>query len=691
MNSSSQTPTRLLYSLMITGVIMPLTGWMFSVALPVIRDEFLISPDVAAWIATAFSLPFMILMPIYGRLSDDLGKRRLLIGGTTIFMAGTLLAFLSQNLPMLLLARIVQGFGIAGLLPLSLALITELFPAEQRGWAMGIFSTVGPLTGVVGPLLAGFIVAQLGWRSSFLPPALFALISIGVIYAVIPASGRPFRFDLLKRFDWGGVLLLSLTLTSLFFYISSRPITGVPSLQDWRLLLLTLLFLAGFVWRERRSDNPFLNLRIFKNRSLMVASVCSCLRMMGLSGAGSFLTPLYLADVVNLNPTQSGFYLMAVPAAMVGVVRFGGRFSDRFGSRPVVLAGFSGFAAVMFGLSRITDAAPGWVVIGLLILFGIGAGLMLASLHRAALNDVTEAEMGTSSGVYSMIRFLGSASGAAFAGILLQFYLSQGDTAVLPAYQSTYLWFMGFALIGLLFALFLPGQAESETVKTTKQAVLASYEVWSKSYDSQVNPTRDVSTAVLKSTLPPLAGLRVVEAGCGTGGNSQWIAPQCERLIGLDFSEAMLAWAQEKVSADNAQFIVHDLMKPWPVEEDWADLVLINLVLEHIEQLRPLLTEAGRTIKPGGSVHITEYHPDRVQRGDGAEFDNGKGVTEVINFHHPLEEYMALADTLGFTLEAVQTWGKELDERGRPVETAVKPLLLSMRLRKPSSKPMSVR
>lgn len=449
-------PQHLLYSLLIPAIIMPLTGWMFSVSLPIIRDDFQITADLAAWVATAFSLPFMVLMPVYGRLSDGLGKRRLLLIGVAIFAGGSISATLSTNLLTLIIARIVQGLGIAGMVPLSLALITEVFPPHERGKAMGLWSTIGPITGVVGPLLAGIIVARWGWRASFIPSAIFALISLSVVYFFIPSTARKIELQFFKSFDWMGVLWLLLTFTFLLFYFSSRPITGVAPLQDWRLLVLTLLFGALFVWHERRRMDPFIRLQILKNRSLVVGSLCASLRMLVMSGSLGFVMPLYLADVLGLDPTRSGFFLMLNPAAMVVFVRFGGRLSDRLGSRAIAMTGFGIFMVVMFGISRLTAVSPPWLMVFLLIFFGVGAGFMLASLHRAALNDVAEADLGTSSGVYSMVRFLGSACGAAFGGILVQTYLESFNHIALPAYQTVFLWFTGFAFLGFVSATFLP-------------------------------------------------------------------------------------------------------------------------------------------------------------------------------------------------------------------------------------------
>jgi predicted MFS family arabinose efflux permease len=250
--------------------------------------------------------------------------------------------------------------------------------------------------------------------------------------------------------------LLSTTLTFLLFYLSSRPITGMPPLQDWRLGLLTILSLIAFVYYEQRKKRPFIRLHILKNRSLTIASLCALLRMMTLSGGLGFIMPLYLADIVNLTPTQSGFFLMANPAAMVIFVHLGGRLSDTLGSRTIGMIGFLVFSGVMGVLSRLPVEVPYWVIIATLLVFGAGAGFMLAAFHRAALNFVSEEDLGTASGLYSMIRFMGSALGAAVGGILLQFYSEQNNTTTLSAYQHVFIWFIGFTLIGFAIATLLP-------------------------------------------------------------------------------------------------------------------------------------------------------------------------------------------------------------------------------------------
>jgi len=215
------------------------------------------------------------------------------------------------------------------------------------------------------------------------------------------------------------------------------------------------------------------------------------------------------------------------------------------------------------------------------------------------------------------------------------------------------------------------------------ETVHRGYETWSPTYDQQANPTRDLSTAVLRHFLTDLSGKVVVEAGCGTGRNTQWLAPMCHEIIGLDFSDGMLAQARQKPGLEKVRFIQHDLLQPWPIEPETADLVLINLVIEHIPDLETLLSHANSALRPGGQILITEYHPDRVSQGTGAQIEiDGQETIHIVNYHHPVLEYMSLGDKLGLDVTGVKGWREELEADGTPVATGFNPLIMTLFLKK---------
>ena len=210
--------------------------------------------------------------------------------------------------------------------------------------------------------------------------------------------------------------------------------------------------------------------------------------------------------------------------------------------------------------------------------------------------------------------------------------------------------------------------------------VQASYDRWSSTYDTQDNPTRDLDAIVLPSLIPNLADKTVVEIGCGTGKNTLWLAPQCKQLIGLDFSSGMLALAQQKVDAANVQLIRANIVYPLPLINTIADVVLFNLILEHIEDLASLFQEAARVMKSGATLIISELHPTRLQRGSGAIIAADGDETKIIdNFVHSIADFQTALQAADLEVISMNDWyHPEL-----PREAGKDPLLMTFQAHKP--------
>ncbi|MGB0386732.1 MAG: class I SAM-dependent methyltransferase [Ardenticatenaceae bacterium] len=224
----------------------------------------------------------------------------------------------------------------------------------------------------------------------------------------------------------------------------------------------------------------------------------------------------------------------------------------------------------------------------------------------------------------------------------------------------------------------------AESAKSSKKDVYVGYERWSNTYDVQANPTRDLSSRVVRELVPELEGLIVVEAGCGTGLNSEWIAPRCKQLIGLDFSDGMLAIAKRKIKikVPHVRFVKHDLQEKWPVDANSADLVLINLVLEHIEDIELVLRHAAFVMQKGAQLIITEYHPNRVLRGSGARIENDEQLVEITNFWHPIEQYVESAAKIGLQINSIDQWPEGFFDKESVNLDHARPLILSLCLEK---------
>jgi len=204
--------------------------------------------------------------------------------------------------------------------------------------------------------------------------------------------------------------------------------------------------------------------------------------------------------------------------------------------------------------------------------------------------------------------------------------------------------------------------------------VADAYDRWSRQYDDDRNATRDLDALVLREVPLQLAGARVLEVGCGTGKNSAWLVSQARELIALDFSPGMLDVARRRVRSDAARFVEHDITRPWPMDSGSVDVVVGNLVLEHVRELGPVFAEAARVLRAGGQLFFCELHPYRQLRGGQAHFVDAHTdeTIHVAAYRHTVSEYVNDALAAGFTLRALGEWLEPDAEPGAP------PRLLSL-------------
>ncbi len=445
----SSPQTRILIGLMAPSVMVGLDTHMFGVALPTLRASFALDADTTAWASLGYSLPFMALMPLYGRLGDGLGKRRLLLLGTLIFLLGTLLVVTATSFPLFVLGRAVQGIGTAGFVPLSIAIIAQWFEPSERGKIMGAWNSIIPLVGLTVPYFGGLLVDQFGWRAIYPPTLIMGIVAFFIVRTHIPTlAARRVDPQFLRSFDWPGVALLSGALVALLFYTSSRPITGVDGLRDWRLLSLCVLLLAVLIWWEGRRAQPYVNFHIFHNHTFTAASVAAGLRMMLMSSI-NFLMPLYLTDIHHLNASTIGIALALQAGMLFLMSRTGGQLADRWGSRRPVMLSMGGLLLVMIVFALLPAAAPLWLIFTLTALHGLIIGVSLAPLHRASMHGVAAEESGAAAGLYSMIRFAGGILGVALAGVMLQQSLAGAGSAI-DAYQFVFWLYVGVGVVATL-------------------------------------------------------------------------------------------------------------------------------------------------------------------------------------------------------------------------------------------------
>lgn len=196
-----------------------------------------------------------------------------------------------------------------------------------------------------------------------------------------------------------------------------------------------------------------------------------------------------------------------------------------------------------------------------------------------------------------------------------------------------------------------------------KSEVASAYDQWAETYDTAPNCTRELAASVLSRANLRLAGRRVVEIGCGTGRNTEWVAQHAGKVVGLDFSEGMLRQARARISNPTVRFVQHDIRTTWPVPDASADLVIAMLVLEHVDDLMPTIAEAARTLVAGGELFICELHPMRQLLGGQAQFTNTQTAERqlVPAFLHDVSDYVNAGLAKGFELVNLREW-RDLEE-----------------------------
>jgi ubiquinone/menaquinone biosynthesis C-methylase UbiE len=207
--------------------------------------------------------------------------------------------------------------------------------------------------------------------------------------------------------------------------------------------------------------------------------------------------------------------------------------------------------------------------------------------------------------------------------------------------------------------------------------IAAAYNDWAETYDLVQNLTRDLAAQVLRQVNLDLDGRKVVEVGCGTGRNTTWLAERAAEIVGLDFSEEMLAQARSRVNNPRVRFIQHDARMTWPLADSAADVVIAMLILEHVEKLEPVFAEAARVLNTGAQFFLCELHPMKQLMGGQAQFSNTKtGERQrVPAFIHDVSDYANTALSAGFEIQDLSEWR---DAGASPREP---PRLLSLQLR----------
>lgn len=406
----------LFIGLMLAMFMFSLNQTVLATALPTIVGE-LDGVDRMLWVQTGFMLASTILMPAYGRLGDQLGRKRLFILAICLFMAGSLVGFLSQTMTWLIVGRVIQGVGGGGMMILSQAIIASVVPARQRGKYMGVMGSVFAVSSVAGPLLGGWLTDGPGWRWAFLlalPLGLLAILATALFFREDPSQRTGER-----SVDGLGLALIGVFTTSVVL-LSAWGGTQYDwdSPQIIGLIVAGVLAAIAFVFVEARVAAPIIPLHLFRDRNFTLASLAGISLAIGMFGVISYM-PTYLQMTHRMSPSTAGLAMIPLMASMLVVGTSVGFIIARTGRyKAYPIAGMFIAAGGLVLLSTLTPDTPLWQLMGYLAVFGVGLGLAMQQLVLIVQNSFPVSMVGTATASNNYFRQVGGTLGMSLVGTL---------------------------------------------------------------------------------------------------------------------------------------------------------------------------------------------------------------------------------------------------------------------------------
>jgi EmrB/QacA subfamily drug resistance transporter len=400
--------------LLLAMLLASLDQTIVSTALPTIVGE-LGGIGQLSWVVTAYMLAATVTIPLWGRVSDLYGRKRLFQAAIVVFLAGSALSGAAQSLGQLIAFRALQGLGAGGLMTLAMAIVADIISPRERGRYQGYIQMVFVLASVAGPLLGGLFADHLSWRWVFyvnLPIGALALAVVSTTLEQTVPDGRP-------RIDYAGATLLAAALTAILLLTTwvgreyawdSAPIAG--------LAVAAVALLGAFVARERRAAEPILPLRLFADPVFGVVAIVLFLTTCAFFAAIVF-TPLYLQLVTGASATSSGLLLLPLMLAAATSTAVSGRLISRTGRyKRFPIAGLALMAIGLLLLSRMDETTSRPVASLFLVVFGLGFGMVSQVLTVALQNAVERSDIGIATASANLFRALGGSVGVALFGAI---------------------------------------------------------------------------------------------------------------------------------------------------------------------------------------------------------------------------------------------------------------------------------
>lgn len=406
----------ILFTVIIGTFLGRLDQTIVNLALPKIINEYGITVTAGGWIATAYILANAIFVPIWGKLGDSIGRKKVYILGFAIFIIGSVLAGFAWNLSSMIVFRVIQAIAGSADYPTAMAIIAVTFKeGKERAQALGIWSSSFAAASVFGPLLGGPLIDGFGWRSVFLINLPIGIIGILMALRFINESKSDKK---IKFFDWWGAITLGIMLSSLVLVLDKGPEWGWTSFNSILAYVITIVFTFIFIKVENRVPEPIVDLKFFKIPAFVNTLANNFIIFMGMMG-GIFLIPVFAQTFLGYDAQQTGYLFMPMAAALMIAAPLGGSLSGRVQARYIIFWSTLVAAIGIFLFSFLDPKSGALAIIIPLAVMAFGMGFGMAQRTNVIASVVDPHEIGIASSVLALVRNVAGAFGIAlFATIL---------------------------------------------------------------------------------------------------------------------------------------------------------------------------------------------------------------------------------------------------------------------------------
>ncbi len=428
-NNEQVKPNRILLVISIAAFLVPFMGSAINLALPEISEQFSLKAVTLTWISTSYLISTAIFQIPFARIADLIGRKKIFIMGVSIFTIGTCLCGFAHSGAFLIAYRALSGVGSAMIFGTNMAILTSVFPKNQRGKALGINAAVVYAAVASGPFLGGFLTHYWGWQSIFFTGSLIGLII--VVLAVNFINGEWIESKG-EKFDWIGSVVYAIAIFGLIYGFSNLPQTA-----GFIWIAIGIIAFILFVSHENRCKFPIYNLSLFKGNPVFSFSSLATLINYAATFAISFMVSLYLQYIRGFDAHHAGLILVASALVQSFCSIFAGRLSDKFSPFILATLGMSIVVVGLAGLTFLSVQTPIYVIVILLVFLGIGFGIFASPNTNIIMSSVDKKNYGQASATTGTVRLIGQSLSMGIAAMAISIHV--GNQKIV---QETHLDFM---------------------------------------------------------------------------------------------------------------------------------------------------------------------------------------------------------------------------------------------------------